>query len=216
MNKKYSRTPHLITSKGATNDDKIAESADSLLNVPVVLLEKIDGENNGHTNKGVYARSHVDFTISPWASYARQLNSIIRSSISENMTIFVENVEAIHSIEYTNLFSYFYVIAVRDEDKYLSWKEVEEYAFLLDLPTAPVLYSGIFKTEAELYAKVDSIMKNSSSKLGGEMEGIVIRKAEEFHEDDFEKSVMKWVRADHIKTDCHWHKNWRRAKLNYK
>jgi hypothetical protein len=35
------------------------------LAVPIVITEKLDGENNAMTNKGVYARSHTDFTIYP-------------------------------------------------------------------------------------------------------------------------------------------------------
>ena len=34
---------------------------------------------------------------------------------------------------------------------------------------------------------------NVGSKLGGEIEGIVVRNADMFHNDDFAKNVMKYV-----------------------
>lgn len=62
---KYPRTYHLPWSEGATNDDRISHSIDSFLNTDIIITEKLDGENCGMTNNGVYARSHTVFTTSP-------------------------------------------------------------------------------------------------------------------------------------------------------
>jgi hypothetical protein len=119
---------------------------------------------------------------------------------------------AIHSIEYKNLTSHFYLFGVRDNDIWLSWKDVEEYSYLLDIPTVPVLFEGIVETENELKDIVKSF-QNGKSTLGGEREGIVIRNSKSFKEKDFSKNVMKMVRPNHITTDVHWQRNWRKAKI---
>ena len=46
------------------------------------------------------------------------------------------------------------MFAGRENTRWYSWTEVEETAYLLDIPTVPVLYKGIFKTEQELKDKV--------------------------------------------------------------
>ena len=53
----------------------------------------------------------------------------------------------------------------------------------------------------------------NGSRLGGECEGFVFRNAGNFHVDDFAKNVLKYVRKNHVKTDEHWTRNWKRAKL---
>lgn len=62
---KYPRTLHFQNSPGTTSDDRIATDVSSLVGVTIVITEKLDGENNSMTSKGLYARSHADFTISP-------------------------------------------------------------------------------------------------------------------------------------------------------
>ena len=44
-------------------------------------------------------------------------------------------------------------------------------------------------------------------------EGIVSRNAGCFAVDDFDRNVFKYVRKGHVKTDEHWTRNWRRARL---
>ncbi len=45
------------------------------------------------------------------------------------------------------------------------------------------------------------------------MEGIVTRDAQAFSLDEFSHRVFKYVRKDHVKTDVHWKRNWKRAPL---
>lgn len=209
---KYGRTYHLPFSPGATSDDKISKSISSLIGIDVVITEKLDGENTGMTQDGVYARSHAAFTDSSWSREVRQIHSMIRSSIDDGVFIFGENMEGIHSIEYTNLTSYFYIFGVRDNNIWIPWETVEEYSYLLDIPTVPVLFKGVINTEKELKSIVEELVKQPSS-LGGPREGIVIRNAGMFHNDDFAENVMKWVRRGHVTTDEHWTRNWIKAKL---
>ena len=115
------------------------------------------------------------------------LPSIFRN---EGVFIFGENMEGIHSIEYTNLTSYFYIFGVRDNNIWVPWETVEEYSFLLDLPTVPVLFKGVINTEKELKQIVEDLVSQPSA-LCGQREGIVIRNAGMFHNDDFSQNVMK-------------------------
>ena len=142
--KKYNRTYHLPFSPGTTSDDRISKDVSGVIGVEAIISEKLDGENNGQTKPGVYARSHAAFTTSPWSREVRIIHDRIKHSLSEGITVFGENMEGIHSIEYENLTSYLYLFGVRDEERWFSWEEVEEYAFLLDLPTVPVLWKGVF------------------------------------------------------------------------
>ena len=210
---KYNRTYHLPFSPGSTNDDRISSSVASLLGIDVVITEKLDGENCGMERGGVYARSHAAYTESPWSREVRQIHSLIKNSIDEGVFIFGENMEGIHSIEYTNLTSYFYIFGVRDNNIWVPWETVEEYSFLLDLPTVPVLFKGVINTEKELKQIVEDLVSQPSA-LGGQREGIVIRNAGMFHNDDFSQNVMKWVRKGHVQTDEHWTRNWKKARLS--
>lgn len=210
---KYNRTYHLPYSKGATSDDKISNDITNILGIDIVITEKLDGENTGMVNNGVYARSHATYTDSPWSKEVRQLHDIkVRGHLDDDVYLFGENMEGIHSIEYSNLESYFYLFGVRDNNVWLSWKSVEEYAYLLDLVTVPVLFKGKVESEAELEDLVNNLVKEPSN-LGGEREGVVVRNSSFFLNKDFKSNVFKWVRKDHVKTDEHWTRRWKKAKI---
>jgi len=102
----------------------------------LVLTEKLDGQNNCFSKKGVFARSHTAATEHPWDKPMRERWSLIKNDLNE-LEIFGENMYGVHSIAYGQLESYFYVFAVREGDRWLSWDEVKFYAALLDFPTVP-------------------------------------------------------------------------------
>ena len=212
---KYGRTYHLPWSPGATSDDKISNDISSLIGTEIVITEKLDGENCGMTNDGVFARSHATFTTSAWSREVRQLHNIkVRGHLDDGVFLFGENMEGIHSIEYTNLKSYFYLFGVRDNNIWIPWSGVEEYSYLLDLPLVPVLFKGKVESEKELEDLVNQLV-SKPSKLGGEIEGVVVRTSGMFHNDDFKENIAKWVRKGHVQTDEHWTRNWRKSKINY-
>ena len=211
---KYNRTYHLPWSPGSTNDDRISNNVESLIGIEIVITEKLDGENTGMKDEGVYARSHAAFTTSAWSREVRQLHKMkVEGQLGEDVFLFGENMEGIHSIEYTNLDSYFYIFGVRDNGVWIPWYQVEEYSYLLDIPTVPVLFKGVVNTQKELKDIVDGLI-TKPSELGGQREGIVIRNAGTFNNEDFKDNVMKWVRAGHVNTDIHWTRNWKRSKIS--
>jgi len=210
---KYNRTYHLPWSPGSTNDDRISDSVESLLGTEIVITEKLDGENCGMTDEGVYARSHATFTTSPWSREVRQLHKLsVEDELGDGVFLFGENMEGIHSIEYTNLESYFYIFGIRDNDIWIPWEKVEEYSYLLDIPTVPVLFKGVVNSSKELQQIVEDLV-SKPSELGGQREGIVVRTAGMFHNDDFADNVMKWVRKGHVSMDVHWTRNWEKAEI---
>ncbi len=92
-----------------------------------------------------------------------------------------------------------------DSDKpfWYAWEEVEFHAEYFDLPTVPVLFKGTVHSEKELKELVESLMIQPSL-CGGIREGVVVRVAGCFDDDDFSISVMKCVRANHVQTSDHW------------
>ena len=210
---KYPRTYHLNYSPGSSSDDRIAPSSKELIGVDIVITEKLDGSNTSVVKGGVYGRSHAEFSQNPWDREMWKIHDMIKFDIPEDTFIFGENLEGIHSISYNNLTSYFYIFGIRDNNIWIPWNDVEEWAYLLDLPTVPVLFKGIVKSEKELQTLVERL-STEPSKLGGQREGIVVRNASLFHNDDFADNVQKWVRKGHVTTDYHWTRNWKHAKLN--
>ncbi len=209
---KYPRSYHLYFSPGATSDDRIAISTDSLINTEIIITEKMDGSNTAIMNKGVYGRSHGDYTQNAWDRPMWDLWNLIKRDIDDGLYLFGENMYGIHSIEYTKLKSYFYLFGIRSDDVWLSWSTIEEYSYLLNIPTVPVLFKGIVKSDSELRKLVEDL-SNQPSALGGLREGIVVRNANEFHNDNFSTNLMKWVRKDHVTTTIHWTRDWKKAKI---
>lgn len=210
--RKYPRTYHFPFSPGTTSDDRIAKDWEGILSHELVMTEKLDGENNCLKESGVYARSHAAPTVSRWSVKIRELWERHKNSLGD-LEIFGEAMYAIHSIEYERLESYFYIFGIRQNEQWLSWNEVEFYAEVLELPTVPVIERGYF-SQKEIEGKIKEEIENGS-RLGGECEGFVFRNAENFHTDSFLQNVLKYVRENHVKTDEHWTKNWKRAKLWY-
>lgn len=210
--RKYSRTYHFPFSEGATNDDKIQFDWKSILTKEIVVTEKLDGENTCVKDLGVFARSHAAPTINPWAKNMLPIWERLKDVI-DDLEIFGENLYGVHSIEYENLPDYFFVFAIRQGDKWLSWNEIIDYCALFDLKTVPVLTIQHFKEKEILPYIQQEIQKGSA--FGGECEGYVFRNKDDFHVNDFSTNVLKYVRKNHVQTDEHWTRNWRRAKLYF-
>lgn len=211
---KYPKTYHLEWSEGQNDDDKVQFDLSEILSCPVVITEKLDGSNACLTKGGVYGRSHSEYSRNPWDREMWNIHSRVGDSLHDGLQIFGENMEGIHSIEYKNLKSYFYIFGIREYDRWISWDEVGEYSYLLDLPVVPVLYEGIFDSASELRKFSDHLMSNNS-KLGGELEGFVIRKKDGFLDTNFETSVLKFVRANHVQTTQNWKREWKRSVISF-
>lgn len=218
-NTKYPRTLHLPFSLGATNDDKIAQENyfDLIKNKTLVLTEKLDGQNQALMTSGVYARSHTSIDNHKWSENLTKEGGIydmVKHYISDDEIVFGENLYAIHSIEYNQLEHFFFMFAVRDNERWYSWEEVMEMSEILAIPHVPIRYIGSFSTEKALEEKIKEIMEEGSC-FGDTIEGVVVRNFDSFKLEDFQNNVFKYVRANHVQTDIHWTKNWRKATLKY-
>lgn len=245
--RKYCRSLHAQISPGSTSDDRFMP--DGYVDVfaemdRLILTEKLDGQNNCFNRHGVFARSHTAATEHPWDRPLLERWEIIKHDLKD-LEIFGENMYGIHSIAYSKLESYFYVFAVRENDRWLSWEEVKFYAALLDFPVVPEIrisaplsdFSNMENKENDalekwLNASLDMPWQeytNTAGNLGGYdpetekpcCEGFVIRDAGEFvtnsgrlpvASNEFD-SLFKLVRKAHVKTDVHWTKTWKPARL---
>lgn len=209
---KYSRTYHVPFSESVTSDDKVLSDWEGLLEHEILITEKLDGENSCLKSTGCYARSHGSPTRNPWARNMWAIWERVKGDLGD-LQVFGENLYGIHSIEYGSLSYHFYVFAIRDGDQWLSWDEVVFYSELLDLPTVPVFERGKF-TVKEIKKIVKERMEAGSA-FGGDCEGFVFRNANAFPCSDFQYNVLKYVRKNHVQTDEHWTRNWKRAFLWY-
>lgn len=219
INTKYPRTYHLPWSPGATKDDKKLKDNwfKYYMGKEIVITEKLDGENTCMNHYDVFARSHGAPTRSAWSRNMWDKNGTWQKCyrfIGEHEWVYGENLYGEHSIHYDKLKEYFHIFAVRNDDMYLwySWDDVETIASLLELPTVPVLWRGTINSMSELKTLVDNYVSQPSV-YGKTREGVVIRIADEFPIDEFSNNVCKWVRSNHVTTDEHWTKNWKKAEL---
>lgn len=219
-NPKYPRTYHLPWSPGTTSDDKklSGDWFKNYENREIVITEKLDGENTAITNFDCYARSHSSPTRSPWSrNLWDDKNGIlweIRSKIGENETVYGENLYGEHSIHYDKLTAFWHIFAVNDGKDWYSWDDVCTVASILNQPHVPELWRGYVGSEEQLHGLINDFV-NKESFYGKEIEGVVVRITDEFPMKDFSKYVCKWVRPNHVQTDEHWTKNWKKAKLIY-
>lgn len=204
---KYNRTFHLPWSLGCTSDDKMATSVESLLNIPIVITEKMDGSNTSLEHEGCFARTHAGAPNHPSFDALKALHAICKWNIPIGLQLFGEWCYAVHSIAYDELPSYFLLFNVRDltqtEPVWVSWEEVELWAEEINVKTVPVLFKGIVSSDQELQQIIESLMIKSSQ-CGGIREGVVVRTQDSFTDQTFHLNVMKYVRANHVQTSEHW------------
>lgn len=213
---KYPCSLHAKISLGSTSDDRFMPDgyvkAFSDMN-SVVLLEKLDGENNRFSKYGLFARSHTAPTISPWTKPLRERWELIKNDLG-NLELFGEGMYGRHSIAYSNLESYYYLFGVREKNRWLSWEEVQFYAALFDFPTVPeikitVPLKDFYKDGVDEDKQLQEFFKanlgmywyestNTPGLLGGydlnsgkpSSEGFVFRNADSFETNDGVIPVM--------------------------
>ena len=193
---KYSRTFHLPWSLGRSSDDKTLSSVDHFMGKPVVVTEKMDGENTTMYPDYIHARS-IDGRHHPSRDWVKQLQGEVGYLIPDGWRICGENLYARHSIPYENLPSYFMAFSVWDQYNIcLDWNYTKYVCHSLNLHMTPVLYEGVFD---------EALLRKMASEMDlTKCEGYIVRLADQFHYDDFATSVAKFVREDHVQSEDHW------------
>ena len=191
---KYPRTYHLPWSPGVTEDDRVMQDLSCFEGKRVIVTEKMDGENfSGYRDychaRSIDGRSHYtrDWAKSFWTQRAHEL--------PEDWRVCAENLYAVHSIRYGNLPSYLIGFSIwNEQNECLSWDDTIDWFELLDIPSVPVIYDGIWNEKL-----IRSIKFNPDA-----CEGYVVRLAEPFNYGQFKRSVAKYVRANHVQSQKHW------------
>lgn len=216
---KYPRTYHVPFSPGATKDDKKLKDGwfEYYRGKEIVLTEKLDGENSCLCQKGVFARSHAAETRSPWSINLWGDDGLywkVKGFIDDDLLVFGENLYGEHSIHYSKLKDYFHVFACYNEttDKWWSWDDVKFVSKVLGVPHVPTLWRGKAESEDQIKEIIFQTM-NMPSAYGDTKEGVVMRLTDEFDGDEFPNYVCKYVRPNHVQTDEHWTRNWKKAEL---
>lgn len=225
ISQKYGRTYHYPFSPGTSSDDRIQHHYwTQFLKIPeLVHTEKLDGENNCLSRYGVFARSHAAPTTSPWTAQLRRFWALIKNDLGD-LEIFGENMYAVHSIEYRALEHHFYVFGIRQQEQWLSWEETCFYAAMLDLPVVPGIC--VIRPGSDQQAFEQHILQLATGRGNLEpydvqqgkpitIEGIVSRSTGSYATAAFSDHVFKYVRKDHVKTDIHWTRQWKRAGLKH-
>ena len=187
---RYGRTYHLPFSPGMSRDDKKIKSLHRFEGKEVVATIKYDGENTTIKRELFHARS-PDSRHNFTRNWIKQLHAAIGQDIPQGWRLCGENVSYFHSIEYSDLDSFFYLFSVWDEKgKRLHYDEMLEIAEIFELAVPEVLYRGIFdlKILEKLAANFDT----------NKHEGFVVTLVDGFHYEEFSECLAKWVRAGHV------------------
>jgi hypothetical protein len=203
--RKYPRTFHVPWSEGQASDDKTLDWDDleeMFASKDVVVTEKLDGENTTIYSTGLTHARSVSSGAHPARTWVRALAARIGPDLPEGWRLVGENVYAQHSIRYTHLPSYFILFGVIDDQNIaLAWDDVEEWAELLEIPAAPVIWRGPWTRET---VKRLARFRPVTSAYGPVVEGYVVRDAGAFPMEDFSWHAAKYVRRGHVQTDDHW------------
>lgn len=212
--KKYPRTPYLPFSPNIEKENGICDLS-NFINKDIVITEKLDGGNTCLQDGKVYARSHSSPTSCPsFDLIKREYSKISWTLENTKVAIYGENCYAIHSIKYKELPDVFFVFTILNTkvDKFYSWNKITEQCNILGLSMVPVLFKGTFNNTSELKRYILNEM-NKESVFGGDREGVVIRNSDSFLFDNLRNNVAKCVRKDHVQTNDHWSKNWKKQNI---
>jgi len=250
---KYQSTRHLmplywhddetVAQERTEHDDTGLQTIDDFVDVPLVIMHKMDGGNmmlvndqdtpvrarNGSSSKDTMELMYDDLY---WRNE-------VHEKISERIQVFGEWLWAKHSIHYgcdcddecddvgpalTTLVdydderAYFQIFGVYDTDLnlWLSWPEVKQVAEKLAFPTVPVIYEEDDADEATFKTEAEArrtLIKHARNVIDNGGEGIVVRSKFPYHYCEFGRRVGKYVRENHVDDD---EKHWskRNVKVN--
>lgn len=195
---KYPRTPHLPFSPGFTGDD-VHSACEGLIGKHVVATVKMDGEctslypDGSMHARSIDSRNHSsrNWVKEFWARHERAY------SLDEGWRVCGENLYAAHSLKYDNLKSFFYGFSAWNKaNTCLSWADTVLLFKKLKIEPVEVLWIGEFDLK-----KLKLLAQTLDTNV---VEGFVVRLADSFQFEDFNQSVAKWVRKNHVATNEHW------------
>ena len=200
---KFPSTPYLPFSEQV---GEFVTDSMLLLNMPLLVTEKMDGSNVVLTSGKIAARNgtHADH---PSFDLLKAEHASRKQRIPLGVQVFGEWLYAKHSIHYTgdlaldSFMQIFHAYDVRTRC-FLGWDDVKALAEQVGYPVVPALaenveYSNIWEFQAHITKMAQRVIKEGR-------EGIVVRPMTPFHYSHFEQYTGKYVRANHVQTDEHW------------
>ena len=207
---RYPKTPYWPFSPSLQGDRGSRDCADplSFVGCEIVVTEKLDGSNTLIHRGRTYGRGVAHPTQEKWMAMVKK--HIAWRVQEPDVLLYGEDIYAIHSIEYGPVREdrTFYAFALRRGDVFAPFHEVEAYSADHDIAVVPVLHRGEFDSVSAARDFVAST-QDVPSILGGDREGVVLRKADGFGVHEFGQSVCKSVRARHVRTSQDWRRTWR-------
>ena len=213
VNARFPRIPYWPYSPSIGRDDGVHSDPHRFVGEPVVVTEKLDGGNTLlHAGK-VYGRSVSVPSNAKWMAMVKKHHAW---KVNEpDIYLYGEDIYGVHSITYDPVREQetFHAFALRNSDgAFASFSEVEAFARQREIPVVPVLFRGRFQCVADMRAFFRYAHRKPSA-LGGAREGVVLRLARGFSEQEFSNNVCKSVRVGHVQTDEHWSRNWRPCRI---
>ena len=211
---KYPKTPYWPWSPSVGRDDGVHPEPARFVGDTVVVTEKLDGGNVLLHAGEVYGRSMAAPSEGKWMAMVKKHHAWKVGD--PDVFLYGEDIYGVHSIAYEPVpeDETFYAFALRNgEGVFASFAELEAYASERNIPVVPVLFKGRFGSIDKLRAFVERA-HGEPSVLGGEREGVVLRRARGYAAREFASNVCKSVRAGHVNTDEHWTRNWRRCRIS--
>lgn len=166
----------------------------NFVGMDVVVTEKMDGDKAIISREDSYVKT-LSFISENYEEFLYcHICPNFQFGIPNGWKVCGEYLYAKHSIYYDSLADYFLCFAIwDDQNDCLSWDDTEWYCNEMGICLVPELYRGVYdQTIVEKLA--EDVVKR-----GGE--GIVVRNAEKFSYQDFQKNVAKYVRANFVATN---------------
>ena len=216
---RYPRTPHWPWSPGNPPERRSHPRPELFAGREIVITEKLDGTNAALWRGRALTRNGG--TTAPWLQAARKRHAWKTANL--DAVIYGEDLLGVHSTGYgpmpeEHTFRVFARLVREGPDTLASWEITEIFARQAGMLTVPVLFRGAMGSLLELQEFILEAHSRPSelggpAPLGGELEGVVVRIAESFPWDEFPMSVAKSVRENHVRSEQHWSRNWRRAEI---
>lgn len=190
---KYPRTYVLPWSDMVGEGDQTIVSLQPLRSGPVVVTEKMDGENVSLYRDFLHTRSvsRIPHVSRAWLD---TFWDKIRHSIPPDWRICGEYLFVTHTVGYRSLPSYFMAFSVWNERNVcLDWGSTAAFLQRLGIAQVPALYHGLFDRAAIELAWRTNGTPNS--------EGYIVRATKEFTLRDFRQFVGKYIRRGYQQSE---------------
>lgn len=186
------------------------------IHTPVVITEKLDGLNVLLHNGNCYTRDNSAEPENKRYLAMVKKHHAWKTAGNRDRYVWGEDLFAEHSCKYMPIEEArtFRAFMVSTNGRYaLSWAESVRSMSSSDIESVPVLFSDRFKSRAHLHGKIIELMEGMSA-LGGDLEGLVVRRSNGFLLSEAGKNMFKVVRKGHVQQNAeHWRKNWKHREI---